>query len=176
MADIRLLERTLQQNVAWNCARLNFVAKFVVVIQVHSVNLSEAGASPVARLRRPITSASCASCARSRCPTRGGRAFVPKVAWRACAVGADARPHRLVSRKDAFEHPRARRRASRHGLPRSVGGLAEEGLLLDRRAERASRLSKTALSLPKNRKGAAANALLKKSRKYLCWLTPVLHP
>jgi Transposase DDE domain len=42
MADIRLLERTLAQNVAWNKARINFVAKFLVaLIQVRSVNLSE---------------------------------------------------------------------------------------------------------------------------------------
>jgi hypothetical protein len=42
MADIRLLERTLAQNVAWNRARINFVAKFLVaLIQVRSVNLSE---------------------------------------------------------------------------------------------------------------------------------------
>lgn len=42
MADIRLLERTLQQNVAWNRARINFVAKFLVaLIQVRSVNLAE---------------------------------------------------------------------------------------------------------------------------------------
>jgi Transposase DDE domain len=42
MADIRLLERTLQQNVAWNKARINFAAKFVVaLIQVRSVNLAE---------------------------------------------------------------------------------------------------------------------------------------
>ncbi len=42
MADIRLLERTLQQNVAWNRARINFAAKFLVaLIQVRSVNLSE---------------------------------------------------------------------------------------------------------------------------------------
>lgn len=42
MADIRLLERTLQQNVAWNRARINFAAKFLVaLIQVKSVNLSE---------------------------------------------------------------------------------------------------------------------------------------
>lgn len=42
MADIRLLERTLAQNVAWNKARINFVAKFLVaVIQVRSVNLTE---------------------------------------------------------------------------------------------------------------------------------------
>lgn len=42
MADIRLLERTLQHNVAWNKARINFVAKFLVaLIQVKSVNLVE---------------------------------------------------------------------------------------------------------------------------------------
>jgi hypothetical protein len=42
MADIRLLERTLAQNVAWNKARINFVAKFVVaLIRVRSVNLAE---------------------------------------------------------------------------------------------------------------------------------------
>lgn len=42
MADIRLLERTLAQNVAWNKARINFVAKFIVaLIQVRSVNLAE---------------------------------------------------------------------------------------------------------------------------------------
>lgn len=42
MADIRLLERTLARNVAWNKARINFVAKFLVaLIQVRSVNLAE---------------------------------------------------------------------------------------------------------------------------------------
>lgn len=42
MADIRLLERTLASNVAWNRARINFVAKFLVaLIQVRSVNLAE---------------------------------------------------------------------------------------------------------------------------------------
>lgn len=42
MADIRLLERTLASNVAWNKARINFAAKFIVaLIQVKSVNLSE---------------------------------------------------------------------------------------------------------------------------------------
>jgi hypothetical protein len=42
MADIRLLERTLQRNVTWNRARINFVAKFLVaLIQVRSVNLAE---------------------------------------------------------------------------------------------------------------------------------------
>lgn len=42
MADIRLLERTLARNVAWNRARINFVARFLVaLIQVRSVNLAE---------------------------------------------------------------------------------------------------------------------------------------
>ncbi|MFL6211440.1 MAG: hypothetical protein ACJ74W_21505 [Pyrinomonadaceae bacterium] len=42
MADIRLLERTLASTVAWNKARINFVAKFLVaLIQVRSVNLAE---------------------------------------------------------------------------------------------------------------------------------------
>jgi hypothetical protein len=42
MANIRLLERTLASNVAWNKARINFVAKFLVaLIQVKSVNLVE---------------------------------------------------------------------------------------------------------------------------------------
>jgi hypothetical protein len=42
MADIRLLERTLASNVAWNKARINFVAKFLVaLIQVRGVNLVE---------------------------------------------------------------------------------------------------------------------------------------
>jgi hypothetical protein len=42
MADIRLLERTRAQNVAWNKARINFVAKFLVaLIQVKSVNLAQ---------------------------------------------------------------------------------------------------------------------------------------
>src|SRR5436305_10166043 len=42
MADIRLLERTLASTVAWNKARINFVAKFLVaLIQVKSVNLVE---------------------------------------------------------------------------------------------------------------------------------------
>jgi hypothetical protein len=42
MADIRLLERTLAQNVAWNKARINFLARFLVaVVQVKTVNLSQ---------------------------------------------------------------------------------------------------------------------------------------
>jgi hypothetical protein len=42
MADIRLLERTLAQNVAWNKARINFLARFLVaIVQVKTVNLSQ---------------------------------------------------------------------------------------------------------------------------------------
>ncbi|MCA1592083.1 MAG: hypothetical protein LC754_05420 [Acidobacteria bacterium] len=55
MADIRLLERTLASNVAWNKARINFVAKFIVaLIQVRSVNLSEV-ASVFAGSARPAS-------------------------------------------------------------------------------------------------------------------------
>ena len=40
MADIRLLERTLAENVSWNKARINFLAKFTTaLIQVKSVSL-----------------------------------------------------------------------------------------------------------------------------------------
>lgn len=46
MADIRLLERTLPQNVAWNRACINFAAQFLVaLLPVKSVNLA-----PVASL------------------------------------------------------------------------------------------------------------------------------
>lgn len=42
MADIRPLERTLAENVGWNKARINFLAKFLVaLIQVRTVNLVE---------------------------------------------------------------------------------------------------------------------------------------
>lgn len=42
MAPIRPLERTLAENVAWNKARINFLAKFLVaLIQVRTVNLTE---------------------------------------------------------------------------------------------------------------------------------------
>lgn len=45
MADIRPLERTLAENVPWNKARINFLAKFLVaLIQVRSVNLTEIAA------------------------------------------------------------------------------------------------------------------------------------
>jgi hypothetical protein len=42
MADIRLLERTLRDNVAWNKARINFLAKFLIaLIQVKTINLAQ---------------------------------------------------------------------------------------------------------------------------------------
>lgn len=42
MADIRPLERTLLINVAWNKARINFLAKFLIaLIQVRTVNLAQ---------------------------------------------------------------------------------------------------------------------------------------
>jgi DDE family transposase len=42
MADIRSLERTLAENVTWNKARINFLAKFLVaLIQVKTVCLTE---------------------------------------------------------------------------------------------------------------------------------------
>lgn len=42
MADLRLLERTLAENVAWNRARINFLARFIIaLIEVRTVNLWE---------------------------------------------------------------------------------------------------------------------------------------
>jgi hypothetical protein len=42
MADIRPLERTLRDNVAWNKARINFLARFIIaLIEVRTINLSE---------------------------------------------------------------------------------------------------------------------------------------
>lgn len=42
MASIRPLEQTLAENVDWNKARINFLAKFLVaLIQVRSVNLTQ---------------------------------------------------------------------------------------------------------------------------------------
>jgi hypothetical protein len=42
MASIRPLERTLADNVAWNKARINFLAKFLIaLIQVRTVNLTQ---------------------------------------------------------------------------------------------------------------------------------------
>ncbi len=40
MADLRHLERTLAENVMWNKARINFLAKFTIaVLQAKSVSL-----------------------------------------------------------------------------------------------------------------------------------------
>jgi hypothetical protein len=53
MADIRLLERTLRDNVAWNKARINFLARFIIaLIEVRSVNLSEIASVFVGRAKR----------------------------------------------------------------------------------------------------------------------------
>ena len=42
MADIRQLERTLEETLPWNKARINFLAKFLIgLIQVRTVNLVE---------------------------------------------------------------------------------------------------------------------------------------
>jgi hypothetical protein len=52
MADIRSLERTLAENVDWNKARINFLAKFLIaLIQVCSVNLTEIAAVFVGRAK-----------------------------------------------------------------------------------------------------------------------------
>lgn len=53
MADIRLLERTLAQNVAWNKARINFLARFIAaLIQVKTVNLSQVASVFAGRAKR----------------------------------------------------------------------------------------------------------------------------
>jgi DDE family transposase len=53
MADIRLLERTLRDNVAWNKARINFLAKFIIaLIEVRSVNLAEIAQVFMGRAKR----------------------------------------------------------------------------------------------------------------------------
>lgn len=45
MADIRRLERTLSENVTWNKARRNFLAKFIIaVVQVKTVSLVQISA------------------------------------------------------------------------------------------------------------------------------------
>lgn len=45
MADIRLVERVLGENVTWNKARINFLAKFIVtLIQVKTVSLAQIAA------------------------------------------------------------------------------------------------------------------------------------
>jgi Transposase DDE domain len=53
MADIRLLERTLEENVTWNRARINFLAKFLVaLIEVKTVNLTEVASVFAGRAQR----------------------------------------------------------------------------------------------------------------------------
>lgn len=53
MADIRLLERTLAQNVAWNKARINFLARFLVaLVQVKTVNLAQVASVFAGRAKR----------------------------------------------------------------------------------------------------------------------------
>lgn len=53
MADLRLLERTLAQNVTWNKARINFLARFVVaVVQVKTVNLAQVASVFSGRAKR----------------------------------------------------------------------------------------------------------------------------
>ena len=45
MADMRLLERTLSENVTWNKARINFLAKFIIaLVQVKTVSLVQISA------------------------------------------------------------------------------------------------------------------------------------
>ncbi len=45
MADLRHLERTLAENVTWNKARINFLAKFTVaLIQVKTISLVQIAA------------------------------------------------------------------------------------------------------------------------------------
>lgn len=54
MADIRLLERTLAENVTWNKARINFLARFILaLIEVRTVNLSEVAAVFMGRAKPP---------------------------------------------------------------------------------------------------------------------------
>jgi hypothetical protein len=54
MADIRPLERTLAENVPWNKARINFLAKFLVaLIQVRSINLTEIATAFAGRAQEP---------------------------------------------------------------------------------------------------------------------------
>ncbi len=45
MADIRHLERTLAENVTWNKARINFLAKFIIaLVQVKTISLVQISA------------------------------------------------------------------------------------------------------------------------------------
>ena len=52
MADIRRLERTLGENVSWNKARINFLAKFTIaLIQVKTVSLAQISAGMSGRAK-----------------------------------------------------------------------------------------------------------------------------
>lgn len=52
MADTSLLERTLAENVAWNKARINFLARFILaLIEIRTVNLSEVAAVFIGRAK-----------------------------------------------------------------------------------------------------------------------------
>lgn len=54
MADLRLLERTLAENVTWNRARINFLARFIIaLIEVRTVNLTEIANVFVGRAQPP---------------------------------------------------------------------------------------------------------------------------
>ena len=97
MADIRLLERTLQPNVARNRARINFAAKFLVaLIQVSSVNLAEVASVFAGAPQRVALQAHPALPALLRAALGGRRRFRPAAAGVPRPVAADARPHRLV--------------------------------------------------------------------------------
>jgi hypothetical protein len=59
MADLRPLKRTLAENVTWNKARINFLAKFLVaLLQVKTINLVQVSsvmsgrAQPASQYRR----------------------------------------------------------------------------------------------------------------------------
>lgn len=53
MADMRLLKRTLSENVAWNRACINFLARFIIaLIEVRTVNLSEVANVFLGRAKR----------------------------------------------------------------------------------------------------------------------------
>ena len=53
MADIRSLERTLAENVTWNKARINFLAKFLVaLVQVKTINLAQVSSGMSGRAKQ----------------------------------------------------------------------------------------------------------------------------
>jgi len=51
MADMRLLERTLHENVTWNRARINFLAVIIYLTQVICRQLNNALASLICMQR-----------------------------------------------------------------------------------------------------------------------------